>query len=714
MDIKSFLKLVLRFKWLVIGIPLIAVVVTYFLVQNLPKQYSSTVQISTGLLDPSKKVVSSETVDFFKVSQQFNNIMEKLKMKKIINILSYNLILHDLEQPKNSFRVYSKQIDSLNQQQREEVVALFKKKKAEQSILTLEDNKGKYKLYDLVSSMGYDEEMFKKKLDITHADNSDFINIEFVAENPELSAYVVNTLASEFIGIYSSDVNVNQNNSIALLDSLLKKKEAVMNEKNGALSNFKRTKGVLNLDEQSATVYSQISQYEAQRAEALKVIQSNQGAIAIIKAKLNGGDSDIGGNNRADNQEIIRLKKQLESANSAWIDGGFRPSDQRKVDSLNRIITAKSAKNDDDNVLDPRNSKQSLLQQKLTLEVALQQAKSSINSINSELAVLRSRYSSMVPFDADIQNYERDADLATKDYMAALDRYNQNRTEQNIGLKLKIEQMGLPGNPEPSKRLIYVAGAGISSFLLCLSVLFGVFFLDTSITNVSQLAAATKSKVLGSLNKISNDERNIKEIWNDKTENLNFKTYRELLRSIRFEISSKMREDKSKILGITSLSNGEGKTFAAYSLAYAFAMTSNKVLLIADELPVVKSESKALVKTQSFQNFLVKKEVLVEDLITIMNKSTARNSLLEIQSVQNLQAGFEVLKRQFDIIIIDVNSLEEMNIAKEWLLFTEKNICVFESGRSIRQSDKEYVDYIKKLPGFTGWILNKNEDIARK
>lgn len=132
-----------------------------------------------------------------------------------------------------------------------------------------------------------------------------------------------------------------------------------------------------------------------------------------------------------------------------------------------------------------------------------------------------------------------------------------------------------------------------------------------------------------------------------------------------------------------------------------------KILLIADELPVVKSESKALATSQNFQTFLIKKEIHTEDLITIMNKSTARESLLELQSIKSLKAGFEVLKEEFDLIIVDVNSLKDINIAKEWLLFTEKNIAVFEYGKTITDNDKEYTDYIKKLPGFLGWVLNK-------
>ncbi len=70
MDIKAFLKLIKRYKWLLILAPVVAVTITYFLVQNLPKQYKSLVEMSTGLLDPGKKVISDETVDFFKVASR--------------------------------------------------------------------------------------------------------------------------------------------------------------------------------------------------------------------------------------------------------------------------------------------------------------------------------------------------------------------------------------------------------------------------------------------------------------------------------------------------------------------------------------------------------------------------------------------------------------------------------------------------------------------
>lgn len=707
MDFIKFLRLLSRYKWALIFVPIICAAITYFLVKNLPQEFGSQAQISTGLLDPSKKVLSDQTVDYYKVSLQFNNIMEKMRMKRIINILSYNVVLHDLEQPAQAFREYSKQVDSLGENGRNEVIEIIKRKLNNKEILTLADNKDKYKIYDLIQSMGYGEDTFRDELNITHSDNSDLINIDFVSENAELSAFVVNTYAKNFIINYSSDVNVNQGNSMALLDSLLRKKEQVMNEKNQALASFKRTKGVLNLEEQSATVYSQISEYEAQRLEALKTIQSNQGAIAIIEGKIRGNDPLLGGSSRSDNREILNLKKQLEVANAKWIDGNFKASDQKRVDSLTRILTSRSAQNSDDNTLDPRASKQSLVAQKLNLEVATQQAKSSIKTLTNQINILRGRYQSMVPFDADIQNYQREAELATKEYMGALDQFNQSNTDQKTGLRLEIAQLGLPGNPEPSKQVIYIAGAGFAGLMLCLSVLFGMFFMDASITTPYQLELATKSRVIGSVNLIEGADKSVRNLWNDKSENDSHKTFKEYLRSIRFEINTNLEKDGSKILGVTSIGALEGKTFMAYSLAYAFAMTGKKILLIADEQHVAFASSKELSTSQNFQTFLVKKEVHVEDLITVMNKNTEKNSLLEIQNINNLKLGFEVLRKEFDLIIIDINSLSEMNIAKEWLMFTEKNIAVFESGGAISDDDKQYVKYIKDQPGFIGWIFNK-------
>lgn len=707
MDFKAFNSHLKRYKWLIILVPLVTVVVAYLLVKNLPDQYKSQAQISTGLIDQSKQVATTEqNMDYFKLSQQFSNIIEKIKMKKISSILSYHLILHDLEDPNQSFKKYSTKLDSLSEPQRKELVTLYKEKLQKKTVLTPVDNKGKYPLYDIVASMGYDEKGIDKNLEINRNDGSDFINVTYTSNDPELSAFVVNTLTTEFIRNYTLDVGYNQNNSMVLLDSLLKTKEATMNAKNADLKQFKMQNGVINLDKQSEAVYSQISLNEERKAQAISAIQANQGAINAIETRLKGKDPLAGGNVISQNREIVNLKNQLKVANDRYIDGGFKVTDKKRVDSLTNLMSEKTAANSDQNITDPTVNKQNLIQQRSTLEIAMNQAKSSISAIDRELAVLKGKYNSMVPFDAGIQNYERDADLATKDYMDALNRYNQTRTEQNIGLKLNIAQVGLIGPPEPSKKMVLTAAAGIGSFSLCFMTVVLLFFLDRSITNSKQLTAYTSLPVIGHLHYV-NIIKSFKEIWGDG-DAPEYKLFKNQLRTLRLDISSEMDKDSSRILGITSLGNGEGKSFISSSLAYAFAKTGKKVLLIGGESQAIEKEkSKELTTRGNFETFLIKREINASDLITVLNKNEDNTSLLEIQSLRNLRAGFDILRNEFDLIIIDIHSINEVNLAKEWLLFAEKTIAVFEYGKVLSDDEKELLPYLKEQQGFIGWVLNK-------
>ncbi|AOM80336.1 exopolysaccharide transport family protein [Pedobacter steynii] len=711
MDLKVFLRLLLRYKWVLILVPLVALLLTFFLVKNLPKEYKSQVQMSTGLVDQSRQVASeNQNTDFFKVNQQFSNIMEMMKMKKTMSTLSYSLILHDLLSAPESFKQYSEEIKKLNATDLQNVISLYSDKLFKKEVITTVDS-GKYKLYDLLVSMGYDEISLNKKLSIYRIDNSDFINIEYTSENPLLSAFVVNTLSGEFINTYSANVSSNQNKSISVLDSLVKKKEMAMNSKNSELKNYKINNGVLNLDKQSEIIYKQITDYEERKSQALREIQSNQGAIANLNRKLNGTDQKyLGGGLVKENTNIVALNNQIKIASNNYIDNGFKPSDQRKVDSLQTLLTKQMQKSSDDNITDPVATKQSLIQQKNSMEIAVSLAQNSLRSIDAELNQLKAKYNTMVPFDAGVQNFERDADVATKEYMDALNRYNQSNVEKSIGLKLQVAQMGLPGPPEPSKKLIYMALSGISSFSFCLLIIFSMFLLDHTINNTKQLSGLNIGRVLGNINFIEEKDKDPRVIWGDNDKVTDFIVFKDLMRSLRFEISKTLDLDSgSKILGVTSVKSGEGKTFFTSALAYAFAMTGKKILLIGDDYTNRQpaENEKSLVTSQYFENFLVKKEIKTEDLITFLNKSSTSNSLLEIQSSSVLKAGFDYLKEKFDLILIDVDSLRSVNKAKEWLSFTDHSIAIFEAGSEINENDKEFVNYIRNHEGFAGWVLNK-------
>lgn len=712
MDIRQFFKLLKHYKWILIIVPLVSLVVTVFFVKDLPKKYISKAQISTGLIDQSQQVVATDnnnTQDYFKVNSQFANIMEIMKMDKTTSVLSYNLIIHDLETPEKAFVKYSDQLKKLSPVQRRELVDEYKRLLAGKEVMTPALN-GKLKIFDALESMGYDAVSLNKNLSIFHVDNSDFITVLFSSENPQLSSFVVNTLATDFISTYSVDVANNQNKSNVLLDSLLKQKEKLMNEKNAALKNYKVNNGVLNLDKQSEIIYKQITDYEQKKSDAIRLIQSNQGALASIDQKLSSNKDQTysSGNQIADNNRIVNIKSQIKIANERYVDNNFQPADKKKVDSLQSLLSEQMSVASNRYVADPTANKQSLITQKIALQVAMDQAKSSIKSIDAELAGLKSKYNTMVPFDAGVQNYERDADVATKEYMDILNRANANSLQKKIGLKLNLAEAGYPGVPEPSKKVLYVAASGVASFVICLMAVLVIFLVDRSINTPVQLQKATGSKVMGRINLIKSGNTEVRDIWKDENPDKDHGVYKDLLRSLRFEIDQQLSKDGDQILGVTSLNAGEGKTFLTSGLVYAFAMTGKKVLLIRGDKELADENSKQkLIPDQFFENFMVKKQIQVEDLITVLNTKSDKTSLFEFQNQDNLKSGFGILKDQFDIIIVDITSLDNINRAKEWLLFTEKNIAVFAAGKPVEDKDSENLEYIVKHPGFMGWVLNK-------
>src|SRR5690606_5228379 len=232
MDFQRFFKLLRRFAWILVFIPILAATLTYFFVQDLPKEYKSEALIATGLADQSQRVVlQNAQPDYSRASQQFSNIISFLTMKKNINLLSFKLILHDLESPENAFSKFPESLSALDSNDRAFVIQEYKTFLTQERIITPDDNQ-EYPLYDYLQLMGYGEAAITDQLEVSRKENTDFIQIVYTSNNPYLSVYVVNTIGNDFINSFQERSAKYQTSSKELLDSLLQGKEQSMNAKN--------------------------------------------------------------------------------------------------------------------------------------------------------------------------------------------------------------------------------------------------------------------------------------------------------------------------------------------------------------------------------------------------------------------------------------------------------------------------------------------------
>jgi polysaccharide biosynthesis transport protein len=711
MELMNFLKRLKRYYAVLIFVPLITAIIAFLISLNLPDKYISHARISSATADKSQQLIGDQQQqEESKINLEFDNLLQTMTLNKVIDRVSYKLMLHDLDEA-NAFRKPSKLVKELSADDRSKAIKAFTALYDERRSLN-PANSNEKELYKLLKSMKYDDASLKKNLTASRMENSQYINLEYASENPQLSAFMLNTLSHEFINYYTSVSNSNRSRSVQFLDSLLKEKQNALTEQTEALKQFKINNGILNLDDQAKNIYGEIADIETKKGTAQKDVVAYNMALQNIDSRFSPEnkkylESSVSGIN----SEIANIKDQVKLANDAYVQSGFNEKYKAKIDSLQSKLTHAIYAQTDNYASNPLVAKDNLVAQKLTMEVSRDLAKNSVQTLDNELARLNSGLQKLVPNLATIQALQSKIEVANKEYLDVLQKYNQASLEANYSSPLKIVEDAVAGDPVPNKKIVLVALSAISSFILCVLVLFVIFYFDNSVYSADQLEYAVDINVLGTLNNINGGFSNLQDLWSQKEIDTSSQLFKNSLRSIRYEIENHINDD-NKVLAITSLNEGEGKTFFTESLAYAFSKMKKKVLIIDGNFmhPDIST-------TFDVPNFIEKfllgdgqAKMVDNDLITIIGNKGGDGSLLELNNSKNIEDFFLILKSIYDVIIVETSAMNSMNKAnaKEWISFADRVVVVFEAGRKLDETAAKHVQYLKQLNGkLTGMIMNK-------
>src|SRR5690606_29354192 len=498
MDIFYLLKVLWRKKWLLIIIPLLAAICAFVVKSQLPKSYKSTSQLATGFTVADQINFGDERFSANEAGLKFSNLIEMVKSRIIISLVSYKLLLHDLED-ESKFR--NPELDPEDLQfissQKEEIKVVLDEKLEKIELLTSFDPFEK-QLMKLLGAYGYDYKSIIDDLGVSRLGLSDFIIIEFLSENPELSAFVVNTATSELIRYNNLLKSSRSGESVEFFQELVAQKKKALDEKSEALRVYKASRNVMNVQVEGESTLSQIRDLEAAReVERQKIYR-----LELSIQDLNNRIRSYGDGGSSNNQRIIELKDKINHLNARSAGG----SNQQIADSLSfyrnelqslMAIASTSGSGG--------STREELLQQRSNLQIELTVANSSLQSINSTLNTLKNNVSGYSDTESTVRALEREVDDASVEYANALERFN---TAKNTSLvsntSLKQVIAGQPaGEPESSKTLIITAGAWMASLMLCVFVILGLELLDISIKLPSYFERATGVPLLGYLNQIS-------------------------------------------------------------------------------------------------------------------------------------------------------------------------------------------------------------------
>ncbi len=734
MDIIYLLKVIFRRKWTILFCTMLGLAGGLIFRFFLPKQYVSTAQYSTGFAQTQKVSLSlTENFDVNQIDLRFSNVIETFKSPIVLAMISYDLLLHDLE-AEHPFRTLTeKQRSDTNYLKADipKAKLILREKLSSRNLLTTYDPQDKM-VFNLLGLYDYDEATVLTKLNVDRVPRTDYINVSFSSENPELSAYVANRIGVKFKEFYIGLTSTSTKESLTKLDSLRESKHKEVDSLRSKLQRFKDKIGTPNLGDQATAAMSGLQELTSSLTlqQANLNIYTQQLASVIDQLRELNANPTTGTtaapSNHAD--EILQLRRTNEElAAKLGQKGGVDPvissqleANNNRINQLSRAAIASGSTGT--STLKSLDRRQELTTQKLNLQSSINATRDNITMYEGRVAQFKKIAFSGGGQEVVANAYQNDLTIAQNE----LEKYNSSifaSQDIDISPDFNFKQILLgqpPIKPEPTKGLLIISIAALSMFFLSALFITILELLDASLRTPTLFHNETNMAVLSSLGKIDLEKKTVRDYFEFSTRTERDDTampYIENLRKLRFEIE---RSGKRMIL-FTSTKPQEGKTTVMESLAHTFSLSKKKVLLI-DANFSNNTLTRDFSAKPTLEGFSIEPNESVDRIwgittltyitnVDIIGCNEGNYTPSEVLPKHNLLASLDKLKQHYDFIFIEAAALNHHADSKEISEYAEGLVLVYSARNTLGDLDRESLAFLKEnKQKFIGAVLNNVDE----
>ena len=451
---------------------------------------------------------------------------------------------------------------------------------------------------------------------------------------------------------YNRQANADKN-EIALkteefINSRLEKIDAELGTTEDALENYKKRNTVTQLQMDATQTLSQSTMYETKLAEVTSQIQLMDYLREFV-------------DNHSNQYKIIPSNVGMTDQASTALIASYNTAVQER----NRYLKTASAQAPQvvqlTSTLDDLQSsiRTALLQARRTADIQRQ-------TLQRQLAKYQGRIGNTPEQERVLNQIGRQQEVKSGLYLLLL----QKREENSISLaatadkgKLIDEPLSM-GKVSPKSAIILLV-ALILGLGIPFAVIMIIQLLSFRIEGHDDLVRLTKLPIVADVPVASDSVKSAAGIVVQANKNNQID---EIFRSMRTNIQFMMKENDQVIL-FTSSTSGEGKTFLAANLAVSFALLGKKVILCGLDIrkPALGRLFGLKDRTAGVTQLLAKDSVTESDLRTAICPSGVNTNLdlllagptppnpTELLARQNMQDIIEMLKKQYDYVILDTS-----------------------------------------------------------
>ena len=452
------------------------------------------------------------------------------------------------------------------------------------------------------------------------------------------------------VNCYNRQANADKNEIALKTEEFINERIEKINEELGKteskLQSYKKVNEVVDLQLDAAQTLQMTNEYSTKLAEASSQIQ----LLDYLRQYVD---------NPANQYSIIPSNVGMTDAASTALITSYNQA----VQDRNRYLQTASA-----HAPQVLTLTSTLDQLQVSIINALTQARRSAEIQRKSVQDQYSKYQSRVGKTPDqervLTEIGRQQEVRSGLYLMLL----QKREENSISLAATADKGKLIDDPQylgivSPKRSIILLAALVLGFALPLLVLFLISFFRYRIEGRDDVMKLSSLPIVADVPVASDSVKTTAGIVVQANKNNQID---EIFRSLRTNIQFLMKENEKVIL-FTSSTSGEGKTFLAANLAVSFALLGKKVVLCGLDIrkPALGKLFNVSDRKAGATALLVKNEVTTADVSAQITPSGVNDKLdlllagptppnpTELLARRNMQDIIEILKQQYDYVILD-------------------------------------------------------------
>ena len=525
---------------------------------------------------------------------------------------------------------------------------------------------------------------------VKNVPRSDVLLLSFVSNNPKVSQLALKNIIDSYQR-YEVDSKIQITNYANIkITERLKELAIQMDIADKKLAKYKKENNLVDTGNVKELIIKEIQSISNNILKSKQEIQKHENDLISVKAANGDVDILLAIKDLNERKEITNIKNNL-SAN------------KNNIQSLLLVYTPMHPKVTQANTLNISLEKQlkNILNEVIQIKVfELSNLNNFINLSKNDLENAKNNLREIEAKEAGMMNFSREVESSRKLYETFLQRVKETNEAQNLQIsKLKIiETPSLPKkpfSPKPYKNFI-------TSLIVSSLFFYGLIFyreMNSAVIKTPEAIEHLNIPQIGVLPKVINIKKGYHILQNfleDSESN-----FSEAIRSSRAIIEAKFKKNCSFL--VTSSNPSEGKTSYAFNLALSLEKTY-KVLFVEADIrrpSVLNSFYKFDKEIFGLGEIISSNNSLKDTIFTvpgtkleIITSGAKRFDMSDIVSREQIKKFFDVLKTQYDYVIIDSPPVQPVS---DTLILTQASDYNLFIVRSETSRTLAFMSSIKKI-----------------